>query len=252
MNQDPFASLSPQELGELSLCGIATEDQFYNCNVESLLRDLAQAQQFFPEKQFILTEERVLTIFRTVRKQEPSTPESQKLPSLPGGLTKGQALPTSTLHHQNHYDEETESFSKMASDITNLHTSVRSLRPFLSVCAAISTLLLIVSPISLLAIPVLLIVQEDTTTPELVILAALGIISMLPFLILSRLAKCPVCLMNIFTFRNYTRSKAARCIPLLGYNITTALHMIFCAKYICQACGTPVRFFQGSRHHKKS
>lgn len=251
MNQDPFASLSPQELEELSLCGIATEDQFYNCNVESLLRDLAQAQQFFPEKKFILTEERVLAIFRNVKKEGP-TVESPESASPSEWQAKGQALPTSKLHQRDHYDVETESFSKMASDTTNLHTSVRSHRPFLSVFAAISTLLLIVSLISLLAIPVQLVVRENTTIPELVNMVILVIISMLPFLILSRFAKCPVCLMNIFTFRNYTRSKAARCIPLLGYNITTALHMIFCAKYICQACGTPVRFFQGSRHHKKS
>ena len=96
MNQDPFVSLSPQELEELSLCGIATEDQFYNCNVESLLRDLAQAQQFFPEKQFILTKERVLTIFRTVRKQEPT---SSSLDFVARPCSRRRSMPTIDIWH---------------------------------------------------------------------------------------------------------------------------------------------------------
>ena len=62
---------------------------------------------------------------------------------------------------------------------------------------------------------------------------------------------------NLFhSFSNFplaARNRAANYLPGLGYNVATALYIIFCLRYNCPGCGTPVKLFGKHRgrhiHH---
>ena len=245
-NPDPFESLTSREKEDFELCGIVTAEQLLACSVERLTSDLERARSFFPERQFVLTEERIVELLSSDKTYaEESTSEFSH-------LRRGKALPTSRLHNQSKKDDGSVSFSKMSSDKEGLHTPVRSFHPWLALFAAFATLLLTISFLALLAIPVYLVVRESSRISELLSLVALVVVPWIPYLIHSHFAKCPVCHMNVFSFHGYTRSKAAHRYPLLGYNLSTALHLIFCTYYVCQACGTPVRLLRGKRRQHSS
>ena len=124
-----------------------------------------------------------------------------------------------------------------------LHTPVRSSHPWLALLTALSTLLLLVPMISIVGLVAMIITQ---TLPELPIsLPTLAIVSIalpcVPFLFFARLTTCPVCHIRIFRFSRYSRHRGAHYLPLLGYNMATALHLLFRAFYVCPGCGTPVK-----------
>ena len=77
MNPDAYERLTSQEREELALCGISSNDQLKKCTVQQLIRDLQQAQTFFPDKQFTLTAVRISDIL-AVKPEGAYTPSPTK------------------------------------------------------------------------------------------------------------------------------------------------------------------------------
>ena len=234
-----FNSLTPQEREELALCGISTPEQLQKCTPAQLIHDLHQAQQFFPGKTFTLTEERICRLIPDVASAEPAGFHSET-PTL-GIPALNEATPAiSYKYHAIPGTRDSGRKGKRMSEIS--HRPVRCTHPFLTLIASLSLLFLMVPMLSLIAFPVLIALEEMPDIP----VEFLGIfVLLLPWLLyvffVSR-ATCPVCHMRIFRFVHYNRNRAAHRLPLLGYNLTTALHVLFLWRYNCPSCGTPVRF----------
>ena len=246
MNPDPFEQLPAQTREELAICGISSSEQLARCNPAKIAAELKQARDFFPDRTFVLTETELHHLAADARSFTHGEDSQEKLPS-----TRGKGLPTTRLHtHHSSHEKETDARSMHRSDVM-LHTPVRSSHPWLALLTALSTLLLLVPMISIVGLVAMIITQ---TLPELPIsLPTLAILSIalpcVPFLFFARLTTCPVCHIRIFRFSRYSRHRGAHYLPLLGYNMATALHLLFRAFYVCPGCGTPVKLIGAKKHH---
>lgn len=245
MNPDPFEQLPAQVREELDICGISSSEQLARCNPAKIAAELKQARNFFPDRKFVLTEAELQQLSAEAKSFTPDAAQSGNLPS-----TRGKGLPTTRLHthHSSHEEEDTETLSR--TDVM-LHSPVRSTHPLLAVFAALSTILLLVPILSSVAVVVMIITQTLSELP--ISLPAFVVYSIalptVPFLIFERLATCPVCHIRIFRFSRYSRHRGAHYIPLLGFNMATALHLLFRAYYVCPGCGTPVKLIRSKKHH---
>ena len=64
------------------------------------------------------------------------------------------------------------------------------------------------------------------------------ILALVLYLSLALPRKCSVCRAHVFSFKKYTRNKAAHHIPLFGYVFATALHIFLFRWFRCPACGS--------------
>ena len=250
MNTDPFECFPAQEREELALCGITTAEQLAACKVERVAADLRQARDFFPGRCFVLTEERLRDMLAAVHAPQTTMSDSRSA-DIPHLHARGKSLPTTGLHHSSEKEPE-EITANMTHYKGMLHTPVRSSHPDVAVLAAVSTFLLVIPVVFTIAFVAAVITGTlpETPVPLPVVLVVFIVLPVLPYLIFARLATCPVCHIRIFRLHRYTRNRAAHRFPLLGYNLSTALHLIFRAFYICPGCGTPVRL-TGSKGPRK-
>ena len=246
MNPDPFEQLPAQTREELAICGISSSEQLARCNPAKIAAELKQARDFFPDRTFVLTETELHQLAAAAKSFIHDDEQQEKLPS-----ARGKGLPTTRLHtHHSSHEKATDAKSMTRSDVM-LHTPVRSSHPWIALLTALSTLLLLVPMISIVGLVTMIITQ---TLPELPIsLRTLAFLSIalpcVPFLFFARLTTCPVCHIRIFRFSRYSRHRGAHYFPLLGYNMATALHLLFRAFYVCPGCGTPVKLIRAKKHH---
>ena len=248
MEASPFNKLTEQELEELALCGISSPEQLGKTDLDSLLKDLELARSFFPDKQFILTPSRLQSIFDLVQKSSKS-----ELADFPvAGLTVNNVGPTTGFHsgRRQKGNEREIQRTKKSHQKKILHSQVSSNHPFLAYFASIGTLLLIIPAISIFALPVMMATDNLPDIPLLYLAIGLIVLPTLPYIFITRAATCPVCHMQLFSFHNYVRNRAANYIPGLGYNIATALHILFCLRYNCPGCGTPVKLGRRKGHRR--
>lgn len=247
MNPDPFEQLSVTERDELALCGISSAVQLCTCTPCKIAEDLKLARNFFPDRTFVLTEQRLQELSAAARTFVNTYEESK------GGLpvTKGTALPTTGLHKHGTGHKDYDFPKHNHRNDVMLHSPVHSNHPLLVVLASLSTLLLLMPMISIVAFADMIITQSFPELPvSLPVMAVLTIaLPCVPYLLFSRLSTCPVCHIRIYRFSHYSRHKGAHHLPLLGYNITMALHIIFRAFYVCPGCGTPVKLIGGHKPH---
>ena len=242
-----FSKLSEQEKNELSLCGISSPEQLARTSVEQIVADLHRAEEFFPERQFVLSRPRIQGLHDIcVAEFGPSSEsESSKEFSIRNvGPTTG-----FRYGHRKKESPKIERQIKKYHQKKILHSAVRTNHPVLAFFAAIGTLLLVIPTISIFVLPVLMATDNLPDIPLPLLAIGLIVIPCLPYLFISRAATCPVCHMRLFTFRDYARNRAANHIPGLGYNVATALHILFCLRYSCPGCGTPVKL-TGKKGHR--
>ena len=245
MNPDPFEKLPAQVREELAICGISSSEQLARCNPAKIAAELKQACVFFPDRLFVLTEAELQQLSSEAKSYTPDIAHNGNLPS-----ARGKGIPTTRLHtHHSAHEEEASKDQHRPSVM--LHTPVRCSHPWLAIFTALSTLLLLVPVISTVSIIAMIITQ---TLPELPIsVPVLTVLSIalpcVPFIFLARLATCPVCHIRIFRFSRYSRHRGAHYLPLLGFNMATALHLLFRAYYVCPGCGTPVKLIGVKKHH---
>lgn len=244
---NPFSKLTEQELELLKLCGITSADQILKSTPESILADVQLAQQYFPDKQLTLTISQLQALHQACQNyidEITPTPRINDLDIVNVGPTTGfrfqhkTAMPTK---------EQKKRHQKQI-----LHSPVRDGHYIKNALASLGVLLLIIPTVSIFVLPLMMITDNLPDISLKVLAVLLFVVPVLPYLFISRSATCPVCHVRLFTFKNYSRNRAAHYIPGLGYNVATALHIIFLARYTCPGCGTPVKLLgkKGrSRHH---
>lgn len=237
MEIDPFQKLTQQELYELTLCGISCAGQLLKTDVDTVLGDLEKAQQHFPEKQFTLNRTKLESIFilcLPLLEHQDASDESNDLQVENVGPTTG--FRQSVQHKSK---RQIQRIKKEHQQI--LHSPVRTAHPWTTLFAALCTLLLIIPAVSVFVLPVMMATDNLPDVP-LSVLAFICIIApTIPYLIYSRIALCPVCHIRTFTFGDYARNRSAHYIPGLGYNVATALNILFRRQYFCPGCGTPIK-----------
>lgn len=129
---------------------------------------------------------------------------------------------------------------------------VRHMTPFRTWLGAASVLLLFIC--ILFSIAVITLVLLNGERGWLIISLCFGplFLALILYLSLALPRKCSVCRAHIFSFKKYTRNKAAHCLPLFGYVFATALHVFLFRWFRCPACGSSqqlenTRTDQGSR-----
>lgn len=248
MNTDPFEQLSVQEREDLALCGVTTAEQLSRCSLVKLTADLKQARDYFPERSFALTERRLRgLVSETEHEAKPAGPT----PALPS--TKRTGLPTTGFHSRSTATPQVGQNSRKKLKQVMLHSPVRTNHPQLTVFAALSTILLAFPFVSAIILSVLVFTQTLHVLPMSLGAMAIAtvVLPSVPFLFLSRMALCPVCHIRIFRFTRFPRNRGAHYLPLLGYNMTMALHLLFRGYYICPGCGTPVKLKKVNKHISK-
>ncbi len=238
-----FHTLSPTEREDLALCGISTEEQFARVSVSQLCKDLRQARQFFPERTFTLTEDKIKALC-------PETKETEVEKEYDFHPTGRSSLPTTGFRERSkNAGKSKRKANKKNKHHAQLHSPVRCTHRFTAITAAICTLFLLIPLASVVVLPYLMITDQ---MPDISIELLASIVLLIPcavYMFVARRATCPVCHMRIFRYSHYIRNKAAHHLPILGYNFATALHLLFFLNYNCPGCGTPIKLL-GSKGHR--
>ena len=78
MNKEDFISTLPQaEQKALAVCGIYKAQQLQNISLDTLLADMSQAAEFFPEEIRALSQTRLAEIYRQAGTIVTTSPEPQ-------------------------------------------------------------------------------------------------------------------------------------------------------------------------------
>lgn len=247
MKTEKYEELSPQERDELALFGIGSADALTGSSASRIIGDLKRAKACFPERDFALTEQKILRLFEkprfteTVVKGENALPDGNSHDNLP---TTGFMPPS-----RGSRKPDVQKKAKKRSN-TCMHTPVRCTHPYLTYFAAVSVLLLIVPLAGIVAFTALILTNNLPDIPFKLTATVVFILPWVLYIFFAWNAKCPVCHMRIFRWSHYSRNRAAHYLPLLGYNVATALHLLIFWNFNCPACGTPIRYF-GVRSHRK-
>lgn len=260
-----FEELSQAEREELALCGITSAEQLQRCTAESLKHDLMQLQSFFPNREPVLSEARVKALC-PAEKEEKEAVSSDFMPETTGGTPSAQfkhkknlreeimaereaAEQARRLRNTDHNLSAAEKLERMHGLSKHFH-AIRCSHPMRVYFGAWATLLLIVPFFALLAIPAMLLTGDiDSGKPLYYGVAFAALV--LPWLLIARKAECGVCHIPLYHFGNYPHNRDAHHLPLLGYTLTTALHIIFLFWFRCPACGTMLKINtrESHRHH---
>lgn len=275
---DSLTNLTAAELEDLKLCGITSPAQLKRFSAAAVWADVQKAREFFPNHRFALTEERLQQICCGEEEQEVFETKLNKGASAWDNLVI-QATRTSTTgfkrrHHRGEQPDapqqeaptvqqdsplsqaEALDAEELAEDIRpaqrvsglskNFH-AIHCNHSWATYFGAIAAWLVIPSLAAMVLVPVLLLNGGDTQ--KVITYGVVAILLGVPHVFLSRMATCSVCHIGIFSFRNYPRNKAAHHLPLLGYTLATALHVLLFFQFRCPACGTQMKLF--GRHHGK-
>lgn len=257
-----FHDLTAAEKEELSLCGITTEAQLKRCSTAVLQHDIDQLRNFFPDRAPALTPERVAALLPDDAEESSDSGE---------GITRASTIsPTAQFKRKKNLREEimqereeAESKRRHKNEFRNLSPSeklermnglskhfhaIRCSHPMRVYFGAWATLLLIVPLFALLAIPTMLLTGDISDGKPIYYAIAFAMLVM-PWLLIARRAECGVCHIPLYRFGNYPHNRNAHHLPLLGYTLTTALHIIFLFWFRCPACGTMMKLGGKSKRH---
>lgn len=244
MNSDPFSALTQAEKDELALCGITSSQQMLATAPAKIYQELCKAREYFPNKKYTLTLERLQELCGqgNITKQNIQTETLADIT-----ITNPRSgIPTTGLRRHARRPDPISADKKRS---VIMHSPVRCTHRFTTFMAAFFTLFLFVPIASIVVFPILLATDNMPALPLEVLATIVFVIPCLVYMFISRRATCPVCHMRIFRFSHYNRNRAAHYLPLLGYNFTTALHLLFFWRYNCPGCGTPVKLL-GAKGHR--
>lgn len=240
MQPNPYHTLSPAEREELALCGISSEDQLLKATATQLCRDLQQARNFFPDKTFTLTPEKIHSLF-----PETGLPEKSADAPLPGWRS---AAPVAEFRSRSRSSRNSETHRTNKQPFMP-HSPVRCTHRATAILAAFCTLFLLIPLGSVVVFPYLMLTDNMPDVPLWLLAVIVFVVPCIVYMFIARRATCPVCHMRIFRYAHYTRNRAAHHLPLLGYNFATALHLLFFWRYNCPGCGTPIKLL-GVKGHR--
>lgn len=260
MNQENYiTTLSQAEQKALAICGIHKSEQLQHISVDALYADMQQAAVHFPNDFIPLSKQRLEEIYRTagqsIQQQEtPQTPVQTENEIFSASGEVDRFLPPLITRHGHRKTKpkpaaernDTIDISANKSHISDKSNAICNTHPFRTYFSALVHIAMIASFIFFLVESVRLIIGVSSAT-DVKIAATLAGLSLGIFLLYTRKTKCPVCNMNVFSMHNYPRNKNAHYFPLLGYTLSTALHVVFTFWFRCPACGTSQKFFKRKR-----
>ena len=115
---------------------------------------------------------------------------------------------------------------------------IKHMTPFRTWLGASSVLLLFVCILFSIAVTTLVLLNGERGWLIISLCFGPWILALILYLSLALPRKCSVCRAHIFSFKKYTRNKAAHRIPLFGYVFATALHVFLFRWFRCPACGS--------------
>lgn len=263
MSKTPYLdTLSDAERQELRLCGICEDAQLNKVLAAQLWKDIQQAHEFFPDKEFVLTEERIQQIVTNAPQIEekitPPEPQSRKKE-----LIIERAPAKSDFFHTVSADGRDANMNPESTTERLMHAEkVNGLsRDFHAICcnhphavylAAAATALLIPAMLCLVAVPIMLFYGYTPLGNNPKVYGAALAALILPYAFMVYMAHCSVCHIRLFTFRPYPHHKGAHNLPILGPTFATALHIVFFFQFRCPACGTQMKLFGRSSRRRRT
>lgn len=256
--QDYISSLPQPEQKALAVCGIYKEQQLTRVPLQTLIAEMEQAAQFFPDDITPLSPERLAAIYQQVVHnldtaeaqieleqvvEEEATPNAEDDENMFAGT-----LPTLELRHHSgrkrrtastRYIDLTKRDESNATDLQIFHkeNAIYNTRPVRTYFSAFFFILMVLCLITFVVMSARLLMRIDEEV-NYIVLALLLVFAIFPYFMYTAKTRCPVCNMNIFSLRNYTRNSHAHYFPLLGFTLSTAMHIFFLFWFRCPACGT--------------
>lgn len=131
---------------------------------------------------------------------------------------------------------------------------IKHLTPFHTWMGAAAVCLLFTSTISGIILSVVMLLNDMRGWTTILLCFGPWLLSLVLYLSLALPRVCSICHAPIFSFKKYSRNKAAHHLVLLGYVFATALHALLFRWFRCPACGssqqmgnTPAAPYQGKR-----
>lgn len=253
----------------LEAVGIGTLEQFASADPLTVLPELHQAKRMLKLKTAIPP----APLFREWVNQALSSPTAPEPADLPGAQEPlPLATPVATTHAAGksmknlpnrkkrprsypdgpakHFStkarlQEEQSYQPAKHTITPKESKtylrkkgVRHMTPFRTWLGAASVLLLFVCILFSIAVTTLVLLNGERGWQIISLCFGPLLLALILYLSLALPRKCSVCRAHIFSFKKYTRNKAAHCLPLFGYVFATALHIFLFRWFRCPACGS--------------
>ncbi len=115
---------------------------------------------------------------------------------------------------------------------------VKHMTPFRTWLGAVCVLSLFVFTLFSIAVTTLVLLNGERGWSIISLCFGPCFLAFLLYLSLALPRKCSVCRAHVFSFKKYTRNKAAHHLPLFGYVFATALHIFLFRWFRCPACGS--------------
>lgn len=263
MSKTPYLdTLSEVERREHQLCGISEDAQLNKTTVARLWKDLQQAHEFFPDKEFVLTEERLKQILSEAPEIIAEADEKEQTPPKANALVIERRPAKSDFFHTVSTDGRDANMNPETTAERIMHAEkVNGLsRDFHAICCihphrvymgAAATALLLPAMIALVVVPILLIYGYAPLGKDPKMYGAALAALVLPYYFFLHLAHCSVCHIKLFTFRPYPHHKGTHNLPILGPTFATALHILVFFQFRCPACGTQMKLFGRSSSRRR-
>lgn len=115
---------------------------------------------------------------------------------------------------------------------------IKHMTPWQTWLGATCVLLLFVAPVISIIVTVLALINGEQGWAIMGICFGPCLLALILYFSLALPRKCSVCRVHIFSFKKYTRNKAAHHITLMGCVFATALHIFLFRWFRCPACGS--------------
>lgn len=244
---DAIEALPPRQRAALALIGVTNEKQLVAADGIRLWDELQKAFQLFPDEPTLTPEEWERTILPLLRGQAPNdaqpapTPLSAAQPPIanaPFDTVRTRPLPI--LAHRKSSSEMSDHGEQGMLPFRRRHKKgIRHQHAFRTVLIAFTVLLFYacLAGIGAWLVNVFFYAPSHKLQNFPILVALMA--GVLPFVLFGWMSKCSVCNISLFSWKRYRRNRHCHHIPLLGYQLPTAFHILFFFWFRCPSCGTP-------------
>jgi len=263
MNPNTYISTLPESEREaLGFCGIAHDRQLAEIPTAKLAADLVKARKLFPGKVADIGPARLRELCAAAAAglglapaQDDGTAAEED--DAPMAAARNEPQPFQPRQYpkleirSGRRRTHTAQAAAASREKGDKRHAIHCIRPGRIYVGALATILLAADIALCVVMPLYLLAGgECKATPNE--LGMIAVAAALPYIIYARRACCPVCNMKLFTLlRRLPHNRQAHRLPILGYTIATALHIIFRLWFHCPACGTAQRLLHRSHSSKR-
>ncbi len=279
LNNHDFTKLDQSLLDAFSTLGIHSAEDLAHLSAESVWSDLQKLKEYFPDQEINISLSYLRTIHkeaqltytgegkaisldisiplldeeeRTIADHSDTAREAKKIVK---PLPKFRPARGSRLYHQNkeqqanlghHSMEVKEIFPRQEKGMQTKNNAMRCRKSYHTFFAALLTLIMVPS-LFIMSVAFIAALIMGIEIDLIVKYVAIYLVAFVAYILYRGRVRCQVCHIPTFTLREYPHNKYAHRFFGLGYNISTALHILFTFWFRCPACGTAVRVFKPKR-----